>query len=171
MSTSAIATNLFPRTYLSVVENEACNTEQGIGKYESLLMQIVTALRFNKVESNQIIDEVRLQAPREFTDYSGLFPFKLWLTKTLVRKCIFKISQDLFNGVSNAQVFGGFSTRKSIFEAKQEQIPLSFFIVYLLHDIGFTDPEIAEILNTSTMNVKERLNKALQFIARTNPIL
>jgi DNA-directed RNA polymerase specialized sigma24 family protein len=167
MSTSAIATNLFPRTYLTVVEDGTCIAEQKIEKHESLLMQIVTGLGFNKVESNQIIDEVRLQAQKQFRDYSGLFPFKLWLTKTLVRKCIFKISQDLFNGVSNAQVFGGFSTAKNIFGGRQEQIPLSFFIVYLLHDIGFTEREIAEILNTSTMNVKERLNKALQFIART----
>ena len=44
-------------------------------------------------------------------------------------------------------------------------MPLSAYAVFMLHNnIGFTEYEIASILNINALQVKQRLNKALLFI-------
>lgn len=113
-----------------------------------------------------------MQAKKQYGAYSGTLPFKVWLSKILIRKCIFRIRADLFSGVENVQLhpqaFANYSTDKSIFGPAINRYHLVFCIVYLLHNyISFAEREIAEILNTNPLSVRERLNKALQFIART----
>src|SRR5687768_751763 len=165
-------TKIFSAAHLNVVNEEAGIAEARIQKHENLLTQIVSELGFSKIEAREILTDVCLEAKKQYGAYSGTLPFKVWLSKILIRKCIFKISVDFFNGLENAQLhlqaFEIYSTAKSIFETRHEPIPLSFWIVYLLHNyIGFTEREIAEILNTNPLSVRERLNKALQFIAKT----
>jgi DNA-directed RNA polymerase specialized sigma24 family protein len=164
--------NLFSSAYLNVVDEETSLVEAGIRKHESLLTKIISGFGFNKIESREILGEVCLEAKKKYVVYSGTLPFKVWLSKILIRKCIFKISSDFFSGVKNAQLhpqaFASYLTGKSIFGTSHEPTPISFWIVYVLHNyIGFTEKEIAEILNTNTLSVRERLNKALQFIAKT----
>jgi DNA-directed RNA polymerase specialized sigma24 family protein len=158
-------THFFSSPYLSVVDNDISTIGTRIGKHEDLLVQIMSGLGLNKIQSDEILKEVRLQAKRQYREYPGTFPFKVWLSKILVRKCIFKISEDFFNGLKDEQTkspaFGSYSTEKNIFATCGEKIPLSFWVVYLLHHhIGFTEKEIAEILNTSPLSVRTRLNKA-----------
>ena|SRR5687767_1379465 len=172
MRTLANRTNIFSAAHLNVMNEDAGTAEVRIQKHENLLTQIVSGLGFNKIESREILSEVCMQVKKQYGSYSGTLPFKVWISKILVRKCIFKISVVFFSGLENAQLhpqtFESYPIGKSIFETRHEPIPLSFWIVYLLHNyIGFTEREIAEILNTNPLSVRERLKKALQFIART----
>jgi hypothetical protein len=136
----------------------------GIRKHQNLLLRILSAFDFDKTESGRILNELSLHA-KTYNEHSETVPFKLWISKVLVRKCVSRISQDLFSGLLNAH------STASVFESysnsnRWKYMPLSFWVVHLLHDhVGFTETEIAEILNTSPVIVKERLNKALRFLA------
>jgi DNA-directed RNA polymerase specialized sigma24 family protein len=140
-----------------------------IQKHESLLTEIASGLGINKIESVHILEEVGLQAKKQYREYRGTVPFKVWLSKILIRKCIFKISADLFNSLKSANVktdeFEDYSIGRSISPMRKEQIPLTFRVVYMLHKhIGFTEKEVAEILNINPLKVRQRLNKALHFM-------
>ena len=171
MRTPASHSDSLSSGYLPVVDQKSSFAKTGIEIHKTLLCEIVSGMGFSPVESSKILEEVFVQSEKRFADYSGIIPFKLWLAKMLVRKCIFRISENFFNGQANVQVksatFLSYSTGKSIFDTGQKQMPLSFWVVHLLHNrIGFTEREIAQILNTTPVNVSERLKNVLSFIPR-----
>src|SRR3989337_2575297 len=104
MRTLANRTNIFSAAHLNVVNEEAGTAEVRIQKHENLLTKIVSGLGFNKIEAREILTDVCLEAKKQYEAYSATLPFKVWLSKILVRKCIFKISADFFNGQQNAQL-------------------------------------------------------------------
>ena len=172
MKTLANTTNISSTSHLNVHDGPPNLAGATIQKHENLLSRIISGFGFNEIEARAILTEVFNQASKEFGKYSGALTFKLWLSKLLVRKCIFKISVDYFSGLQNAtlppQGMPRLSGAASIFVSGDERIPISFWSVYLLnHHIGFTVTEIAEILNSNPLNVRERLSKALKFIAKT----
>jgi DNA-directed RNA polymerase specialized sigma24 family protein len=173
MRTVANNVNSLPAVYLTVVDSDAGTIETKIRKHSDLLKQIACGLGFNSVESHRIVEDVFLQAKDHYIDYHGTYQFKVWLAKILVRKCIFNLSTDLFNSVSNMEVTeqaaGNYSTLNDLCTNKEEQMPLSCWVVYILNKVtGFSEIEIGEILNISSIKVRERLNKGLLLIAKVN---
>jgi DNA-directed RNA polymerase specialized sigma24 family protein len=170
MKTLAQHTDLLSRPYLPTEDDKTISIKTRIDKHGDLLTRILYGLGLGKTESGRILEEVCLQAQKQYADYSGIVPFRVWLAKILVRKCIFKLSEDFFKCQTNEQVpaFGTYTIAKSIFEVRQEGMPLSLLVVYQLHHhFGFSDNDIAEILNTNPMNIKERLTKVLSYFQAT----
>lgn len=126
-------------------------------KFKPVLHSIATNLGLDGKESKELAEYVCLSGERSFTDQKENFTFKIWLAKILVRNCIFKICTALFSQHANTGNF--FPT--SIYASTLSEIPISFRTVYvLIHCIEFTEPEVAQILNINTMQVRERLAKA-----------
>ncbi len=93
------------------------------------------------------------------------FSLRIWLTKLLVHKCIFKISSELFSQGNSSKTLGHYYGYGDSHKLNQKHMPLSFRAVFILKNIvGFDENEIAEILNTTPLSVKQRLNKARAYV-------
>lgn len=139
--------------------NAPASSKSGIGKYKCLLKKIGIGLGFSETESGWLAQQVIDDAIKGNCQRNDHLSPRVWLSKIMVRKCLFTISTLLFSS-KNIESKNKFLTDKTI--------PLSFWTVMILYNtVGFNENEIAEILNTTVMQVKHRLNKALAFIHRT----
>ncbi|HWJ26231.1 MAG TPA: hypothetical protein VNS32_06790 [Flavisolibacter sp.] len=133
--------------------------ESAIGKYKCLLKKIGIGLGFTETESGLLAQQVIDDAIKNNCRRNDHLSPRVWLSKIMVRKCVFTISNLLFSS-KNIDSKNKFPTAKTI--------PLSFRTVLILYNsVGFNEMEIAEILNTTVMEVKHRLNKALASIHKT----
>ena len=136
--------------------------------YEPLLRKIALRFGFSFEETEGLLNEVYSFAAVQTE--SGSASSKVRLSKIMVRKCIFKLSATLFNKndfyTSQPKHHPGYSLSYNEPRALNFQdMPLSFRAVYILRtDAGFSDEEVAEMLNSTSMQVRERLNKARLFI-------
>jgi DNA-directed RNA polymerase specialized sigma24 family protein len=137
---------------------------QEVKKYKTLLQAIASDLGLNENESMELAEYVCLIGERNFADQKENFSLKTWLAKILVHNCIFKICSTLFS--QNANIIDPYQiTNNYLIESPLSKIPISFRTVYILiHSVGFTEPEVAQILNINTMQVRERLAKAMTII-------
>ncbi len=86
----------------------------------------------------------------------------------MVRKCIFKISKTLFSQNASIEVkprvLSYYSYIKNSRSCSQN-MPLSLTTVYILKSkIEFDEIEIAEILNGSSIKIKNRFQEAKFFL-------
>lgn len=143
--------------------NAAAALVKTIG-HEELLSKIASGFGFSESEANDMMREIVSYAHSHYTNMQHGLSLRMWLSKMMVHKCVFKISSRLFSemnpGVKNTSFIG--------YTNKQEQeMPFSFKAVYILKTVvGFTETEIAEVLNTTVANAKERLTKARMFIIK-----
>ena len=139
--------------------------------YKPLLTQIATGMGFTAQVTNEILGEVITKARLYNNIFRDSNSARVWLCRLVVKQSIFKISSELFNGQNgipvNALALTYHPVDRSIFVLKQGQMPLSFWVSYLLHNkIGLAEGEIADILNTNLLTARERLHKARQFLSR-----
>jgi len=143
----------------AVLEKDFTSCGQQVKKYKTLLYSIATNLGLNEKESKELAEYVCVVGERNFAYQKEGFTLKTWLSKILVHNCIFTISSCLFSQNSSLQ------TTNNDLIAPLSKVPISFGTVYILfHSIGFTESEIAQILNITPMQVKERLAKAMMII-------
>lgn len=140
-------------------------------EYRPLLKEIVSGLGLTVKEMNEILEEVFLKAKMKPGPFYNSASKKIWLCRMVVRKCIYKISDPLFNGQSrvtlNALALTHYPMDQRIFLLKQGSMPLSSWVSYLLYyKLGFAEAEIAAILNTNLFIARERLHKAMRFLSR-----
>jgi hypothetical protein len=139
--------------------NAPASSESGIGKYKCLLKKIGISLGFTETESGWLAQQVIHDAIKGNCQRNDHLSSRVWLSKIMVRKCLFTISNLLFSS-KNIDSKNKFLAGKTI--------PLSFWTVLILYNtVGFNEIEIAEILNTTVMQVKRRLNRALASIHKT----
>jgi DNA-directed RNA polymerase specialized sigma24 family protein len=132
-------------------------------KYKVLLHSIAINLGLNEKESEDLAEHVCLIGGKHFPYQKENFTLRIWLSKILVHDCIFKISSSLFSQNVNAANF--FQTNSYLNSPAEFKIPISFRTVYILvNSIGFTEPEVAQMLNITPMQVRERLAKAMAII-------
>jgi hypothetical protein len=133
-------------------------------KYKLLLHSIATSLGLGEKESQELVEYVCLIGKKNYTYQKENYTLKIWLSKILVHNCIFRISSSMFS--QNANTANSFQTANHHFMASPfSKIPISFGTAYVLfHSIGFNESEVAQILNISLMQVKERLAKAMIII-------
>ena len=146
---------------------EIPNIKSRIDEYKTFLIQISTGLGMSEMESNKILAEVCSQGNKDFANYPGTHSLKIWLSKIVVRKIIFKISTDLFNAQNReAQTIelGNYSPGNTIYDSRYKHMPLSLKVVYLLTRAGFSETEVSDILNVNPFRVRERLHKALAIV-------
>jgi len=145
-------------TSVLVNYNAAASSKSRIGKYKLLLKKIGISLGFTETESDWLAQQVIDDATKGNCQRNDHFSPRVWLSKMMVRKCLFTISNLLFSSTSidSNKFFAG------------KTVPLSLWTVLILYNtVGFNENEIAEILNTTVMQVKHRLNRASAFIHRT----
>ncbi|HEY9363494.1 MAG TPA: sigma factor [Chitinophagaceae bacterium] len=143
--------------------------EVKVKKYRQLLYEIARSFGFDEKESQELVQQSCLYASRHIEEEANHFSFRIWLSKILVYKCIFKISSELFSQAGtdteeNAFCSLGYSRYKSSRGFNVQTMPLSLRAVFILNNIGFNESEMAEILNTTLLKVKERLSKANAFL-------
>ena len=146
---------------------EISNIKSRIRGYKTFLTQISMGLGMSEMESNKILEEVCSQVNKDFANYPGTHSLKIWLSKIVVRKIIFKISTDLFNAQSSeayAMKLENYSPGNIIYNSRFKHMPLSLQVVYLLTKAGFSEMEVSDILNVNPIKVRERLHKALAIV-------
>jgi DNA-directed RNA polymerase specialized sigma24 family protein len=134
-------------------------------KYEKLMYKITASFGFSDSESDDLVSEVSFYAHSHRSYPENRFLLRARLSKIMVHKCIFRISSRLFSQHTSTGkepgILGYYPGCKSSPGTNCQDIPLSFRVVYILNDvIGFNEVEIAEILNITSIRVKDRLNKA-----------
>ena len=136
---------------------------QRIKKYESLLHQIACSFGFSNVECTKLVQEACLLTHHSYTKQEISCPLKVFLAKCIIHKCIFKISSQLFSQIPAARPYSFNCIYTS--DLRLQEMPFSLKVVYNLNTkFKFTEIEMAEILNTTQMQVKERLQKAWAFM-------
>lgn len=146
--------------------NSLINT--GIKKYEPLLYKIGINFGFSDSETIALVEQVDFHRNSFCTD-RYTFGLKIWLSKIMVRKCIFKISRILFSqNISfevRPRVLAYHSCNQESTHSCIQHMPLSLRTVYILKSvIGFDEIEIAEILNVSSFKIKDRFQEAKFFL-------
>jgi hypothetical protein len=125
----------------------------GIEKYRSLLFQIGIALGLSEDSTDKMVQEIMNSATIAYGFQKKDLSIKMYLSRLMVQKCVFTIS---------ACICGQTRFDNSQNNPYLPDIPLSFWAVYALYTIiGFTEVEIAHILNITVIITRERLNKAI----------
>jgi DNA-directed RNA polymerase specialized sigma24 family protein len=156
-----------PTTY----NNDLTVAEEKIKKHESLLHKIALCFGFSQLEAWELVQQVCLQAYKNYTNEKICFPLRVSLTKDIVHQCIFKISRQLFSqyNIDEAEiklnVLNDHSAYISPGRFYLQKMPLRYRAIYILSIMfPFNEIEVAEILNITPSKVKERLQKTLAFI-------
>lgn len=141
-----------------------------LNNYKELLFKIAMSFGLTAKQSTDTINEIYLKLERErFNSMSITFSIKVYLSKLMVSKCIFRISNELFGRGDNRDVSilnqGACYTSINLTSIKLKKVPLSCKVAFVLNALSeFTEEEIAEVLNISSMKVKERIKKAYSYI-------
>jgi hypothetical protein len=152
-----------PITFPLRSSNELTAAGQKIMKYEPLLHQIAISFGFSNDESCELVQQAFRRAHESYAKQENCYPLKVFLTKCLIHKCIFKISSQLFSQSNTACIYSFNSLYTG--DLRLQKMPLSLRTVYLLNiKFKYNELEMAEILNTTSVQVKEKLQKALAFI-------
>jgi RNA polymerase sigma-70 factor (ECF subfamily) len=148
----------------TVREKTPAHCAENPEKYRIFLYSIAANLGLSEKESKELAEYVCLIGERDFADQKEGITLKIMLAKILVHNCIFKISSSLFS--QNANTADSFQTVDNYLIAPSlSKVPISFRIVYILfHSTGFTESEVAQILNITPIQVRERLAKAKTII-------
>lgn len=136
--------------------------EQKACGYKPLLYKLSVRLGLAQEESNELAEYVCQAGCKNYTYQNKNFTLKVWLSKMLVRHCVFKINSMMFSQKDN-------SFQTSLVPFYISKIPFSFRVVYiLLQSFEFTETEAAQILNVTPMQVRERFSKAMAIVKGYN---
>ncbi len=123
-----------------------------------LLNEIGNNFGFSMAESKELAASV--------FEENGNDRYQLELARRMVYQCVHKISSRIFCESTPAAYCDEGVPAYHPQSRQLSKMPLSFRAVYILfHVTGFSENEIAYILNISTYQVKERLGKAAIKIA------
>jgi hypothetical protein len=140
---------------------------------ESLLYKIGIAFGLDYSETANLVKQVYAETTYAETTKNKIEQehpgaIRICLSKLMIYKCIFIISSKLFGQGTGDNDFTSlkyYSDYNSSSITRTPVMPLSYRAAYILHhDLGFTEAEVAKLLNITTVKVKERINKARYFI-------
>ena len=135
-------------------------------EYQSLLLKVAAAFGFTNQQSQGILQEVYANANNFYCQHQVKeLSMRMYLSKLMVYKCIFKISEHLFSQRNSGDFSTFYAGINSAFisssQLKLQHIPLSYRAVFLLKNMDeFSEEEIADLLNITSIQVKKRINKA-----------
>ena len=149
-------------------DNDLTLTSTKVKYYEPLLYKIAINFGFGVNETSDIVQQVYAEANRINVEQEHPRAIRICLSKLMIYKCIFIISNKFFSqntwGGNCGTSFKYYSECKSSL-IESSDMPLSYGATYILnHNIGFTEAEVSELLNITPIKVKERINKARSFI-------
>ena len=158
---------------VDVTQLKACNdltlNYTTIRNYELLLCKIGIAFGLDQNETGNLVQQVYAEATRDKIEQERHGTLRIFLSKLMIYKCIFLISSKLFDQATGGENISTslkpYSGYKSSYIHRTPGMPLTYCAAYILHhDICFTEAEVSKLLNITPVKVKERINKARNFI-------
>ncbi len=164
-----------------IVQGERSLFEILIRRYNPALYKVCRSYGFNHHDAEDLMQEAYLTAYLQLSGFQHRASFKTWITKILIHKCLYKLNYGHYKreqpdsenlnihtepmhqaanktDVENAIIRREFSR---VLEHHLEQLPVMYKTVFILREVeGFSVAETAELLNTTPVNVKVRLNRA-----------
>lgn len=151
-----------------------------IRRYNPVLYKIARCYGFNHQDSEDLMQETHVAAYMNLKSFEQRASYKTWISKILIHKCVYKLSYGYFkneqpdsdNMHENVKpIFNQtkMATEKivlnkelsKVLEKSLQEIPLTYRTVFILREIeGFNTAETAELINTTSLNVKVRLSRA-----------
>jgi RNA polymerase sigma-70 factor (ECF subfamily) len=163
-----------------IVEGEKALFEVFIRRYNSVLYKIARCYGFNHQDAEDLMQETHVAAYTNLKNFQFRSSYKTWVSKILIHKCVYKLSYGYFKNEQPGSdmiyenvkpVFNQtkMATDKivlnkelsKVLEKSLQEIPLTYRTVFILREVeGFSTSETAELMNSSAVNVKVRLNRA-----------
>ena len=163
-----------------IIDGEKALFEVLIRRYNAVLYKLARCYGFNHQDAEDIMQETHVSAYTNLKNFQHKASYKTWVSKILIHKCVYKLSYGYFKNerpgtnemhehvkpVFNQSRMG---TEKiilnkelsKVLEKSLEEIPLTYRTVFILREVeGFSTNETAELMNSTPVNVKVRLNRA-----------
>jgi RNA polymerase sigma-70 factor (ECF subfamily) len=126
------------------------------------------------------MQETHVSAFTNLKNFQHKASYKTWVSKILIHKCVYKLSYGYFKNEQpgsdkmHENVKPMFDQPKmatetivlnkelsKVLEKSLAEIPLTYRTVFILREVeGFNTNETAELMNSTPVNVKVRLNRA-----------
>ena len=163
-----------------IVDGDKTLFEVLIRRYNSVLYKLARCYGFNHQDAEDIMQETHVSAYTNLKNFQYKASYKTWVSKILIHKCVYKLSYGYFKNEHpgtnemNDQVKPVFNQSRmgtekiilnkelsKVLEKSLEEIPLTYRTVFILREVeGFSTNETAELMNSTPVNVKVRLNRA-----------
>ena len=163
-----------------IVDGDKTLFEVLIRRYNSVLYKLARCYGFNHQDAEDIMQETHVSAYTNLKNFQHRASYKTWVSKILIHKCVYKLSYGYFKNEHpgtnemNDQVKPVFNQSRmgtekiilnkelsKVLEKSLEEIPLTYRTVFILREVeGFSTNETAELMNSTPVNVKVRLNRA-----------
>ena len=152
-----------------------------IRRYNPVLYKTGRGYGFNHQDTEDLMQETFINSYQSLSKFQNRSSFKTWLIKIMLNQCYHKLhkysyqKEQSIEGLVNNNSESMFlkakhsDTAKSIInkelneiiEASIEKLPEDYRITFTLRELtGLSVAETAELMQTSTTNVKVRLNRA-----------
>ena len=163
-----------------IVSGEKTLFEVLIRRYNPVLYKIARCYGFNHHDAEDIMQETHVSAYTNLKNFQHKASYKTWVSKILIHKCVYKLSYGYFKNeqpgsdiiYENVKPIFNQTTMATekivlnkelskVLEKSLEEIPLTYRTVFILREVeGFNTNETAELMNSTPVNVKVRLNRA-----------
>jgi RNA polymerase sigma-70 factor (ECF subfamily) len=163
-----------------IIDGEKALFEVLIRRYNSVLYKIARCYGFNHQDAEDIMQETHVSAFTNLKNFQHKASYKTWVSKILIHKCVYKLSYGYFKNEQPGSdkmyenVKPMFDQPKmatetivlnkelsKVLEKSLAEIPLTYRTVFILREVeGFNTNETAELMNSTPVNVKVRLNRA-----------
>ncbi|HET7117122.1 MAG TPA: sigma-70 family RNA polymerase sigma factor [Hanamia sp.] len=162
-----------------IIEGDINLFEILIRRYDSFLYKIGRTYRYNHENTEDLMQDLYINAYTHLKKFENRSSFKTWLTRIMLNQCYQKkhklsfkneiISDDIQNEKSSILFHHSTNNEKialnkelgRILENAIHEIPEGYRIVFSLRELnGLSIAETAEALHISENNVKVRLNRA-----------
>jgi RNA polymerase sigma-70 factor (ECF subfamily) len=163
-----------------IVGGEKALFEVFIRRYNSVLYKIARCYGFNHQDAEDLMQETHVAAYTNLKNFQFRSSYKTWISKILIHKCVYKLSYGYFkneqpgSNMIYENVKPVFNQTKmatdkivlnkelsKVLEKSLQEIPLTYRTVFILREVeGFSTAETAELMNSTPVHVKVRLNRA-----------
>lgn len=163
-----------------IVGGEKALFEVLIRRYNAVLYKLARCYGFNHQDAEDLMQETHVVAYTNLKGFQHKASYKTWISKIMIHKCVYKLSYGYFKNehpgsdTLNDNVKPIFNQTKmatdkivlnkelsKVLERSLQEIPLTYRTVFILREVeGFSTAETAELMNSTPVNVKVRLNRA-----------
>lgn len=164
-----------------VVTGHTAMFEILIRRYNPFLYKIGRSYGFNHQDTEDIMQDTFVNCYFKLKQFAQKSSFKTWLVKIMLHQCFHKAHKAAYKNEMPAEIVESHNTNfmhsnndndattKSVLhkelgkviEKSLQEIPENYRITFVLRELtGLSITETAELLNTTTSNIKVRLNRA-----------
>jgi len=158
-----------------------------IRRYNAILYKTGRAYRFNHQDTEDLMQETYINSYQHLKKLENPAVFKTWLIKIMLRQCYHKARKVSYQYERSDDVVVNTNTNfmnlpysyndgakeflkkelNQVIEHSLQRLPEDYRITFALRELaGLSVNETAELMKTSTINVKVRLNRAKSMLRR-----